>query len=66
MIRNEMRNVMAGNDSSCLICNTPGGTEEWQRSAEGDPDETCEGIYPAYDEADVSGSWGICSGLQEA
>ncbi|NBC64647.1 MAG: hypothetical protein GVY07_03135 [Bacteroidetes bacterium] len=64
--RVEMKSILAGSDFSCLICHTPGGTEEWKRSPEGDSDDICEGIYPAYDEGDVSGSWGVCSELQEA
>ncbi len=65
--RSAMKRLMAGNGTtSCLHCHTPGGSEEWERAAEGDPDTICEEIYPAYDEEDVSGSWGACSGLQEA
>lgn len=58
--RSEMKQIMAGNSTSCLICNTPGGTEEWDRSADGDPTETCESIYPAYEDGEVSGTWGEC------
>jgi hypothetical protein len=60
LTRDEMRNVIAGSGTSCLICHTPGGTEEWERSAEGDPTEVCESIYPAYEDGEVSGSWGEC------
>jgi|AntRauTorcE11898_2_1112593.scaffolds.fasta_scaffold89754_1 hypothetical protein len=54
--RDEMKNVMAG--GGCLYCFTPNGSEGWYRSEEpADHSQSCQDIYPAYEDGEVSGGW---------
>lgn len=61
LTREEMRNVKGGSmpvGGLCLYCWTPGGFESWCRTDTGsNAGSICEGIYPAYDETEVSGNW---------